>query len=202
MKLILDLCGGTGSWSEPYRKAGYTVKLITLPEYDVRTSFIDVKNVHGILAAPPCTMFSLARTTAKTPRNFQQGLSIVEACLRIVTRARLYGKLKWWAMENPVGYLRQFIGIPSFTFNPYDFGDPWTKPTDLWGYFRTPQFNYRRPEFNLDQAAVKLRSIAEKLNSDRGRSLTNRRPIVKLRTSDILAVTPPGFAYSFFKANP
>jgi hypothetical protein len=34
-KIILDLCGGTGSWSKPYRDAGYDVRLITLPEYDV-----------------------------------------------------------------------------------------------------------------------------------------------------------------------
>jgi ubiquinone/menaquinone biosynthesis C-methylase UbiE len=31
-KIILDLCGGTGSWSEPYKQAGYDVRLITLPE--------------------------------------------------------------------------------------------------------------------------------------------------------------------------
>jgi hypothetical protein len=32
-KIILDLCGGTGSWGKPYREAGYDVRLITLPEY-------------------------------------------------------------------------------------------------------------------------------------------------------------------------
>ncbi len=32
-KIILDLCGGTGSWSKPYKEAGYDVRLITLPEY-------------------------------------------------------------------------------------------------------------------------------------------------------------------------
>lgn len=36
-KIILDLCGGTGSWSKPYKEAGYDVKLITLPEHDVLT---------------------------------------------------------------------------------------------------------------------------------------------------------------------
>ena len=34
-KIILSLCGGTGAWSKPYKDAGYTVKLITLPEHDV-----------------------------------------------------------------------------------------------------------------------------------------------------------------------
>lgn len=34
-KIILDLCGGTGSWSKPYRDAGYDVRVITLPRYDL-----------------------------------------------------------------------------------------------------------------------------------------------------------------------
>jgi hypothetical protein len=36
-RIILDLCGGTGSWSKPYQEAGYDVRIITLPDYDVRT---------------------------------------------------------------------------------------------------------------------------------------------------------------------
>ena len=34
-KIILDLCGGTGAWSKPYKDAGYDVKLITLPKYNL-----------------------------------------------------------------------------------------------------------------------------------------------------------------------
>ena len=36
-KIILDLCGGTGSWSKAYKDAGYDVRLITLPDHDVTT---------------------------------------------------------------------------------------------------------------------------------------------------------------------
>ena len=28
MPVILDLCGGTGSWSRPYRDAGYDVRIV------------------------------------------------------------------------------------------------------------------------------------------------------------------------------
>ena len=59
-KIILDLCGGTGAWSRPYEKAGYDVRNITLPEYDVLT-YKPPENVYGILAAPPCEEFSIAR---------------------------------------------------------------------------------------------------------------------------------------------
>ena len=51
-KIVLDLCGGTGSWSLPYQEAGYDVRLITLPDYDVLT-YHPPPRVHGILAAPP-----------------------------------------------------------------------------------------------------------------------------------------------------
>src|SRR4030067_2863731 len=96
-KIILDLCGGTGSWSKPYKDAGYDVQLITLPDYDVnnRAKFpfevveaLQNHQVYGILAAPPCTMFSFARTNAKTPRNLQVGMEIVRACLEIIWRAQ------------------------------------------------------------------------------------------------------------------
>ena len=37
-KIILDLCGGSGSWSRPYvAGGGYDVRNITLPDYDVLT---------------------------------------------------------------------------------------------------------------------------------------------------------------------
>ena len=52
-KIILDLCGGTGSWSKPYKDAGYDVRLITLPDYDVLT-YEPPDNVYGVIAAPQC----------------------------------------------------------------------------------------------------------------------------------------------------
>lgn len=90
-KIILDLCGGTGAWSKPYRDAGYDVRVITIPDYDVLTYQPPKNGVYGILAAPPCTMFSIARNdkTAKEPRDFAQGLQTVKACLRIIWQVRM-----------------------------------------------------------------------------------------------------------------
>ena len=66
-KIILDLCGGTGSWSRPWKEAGYDVRVITLPKYDVRT-YEPPGEVFGILAAPPCTEFSVLNCIA-APRE-------------------------------------------------------------------------------------------------------------------------------------
>lgn len=187
-KIILDLCGGTGSWSRPYKEAGYDVRLITLPEYNV-LHYIDMMpdNVYGILAAPPCTMFSMARTTAKTSRDFTGAMKVVKACLEIIWTARASGSLKFWAMENPTAYLRQFLGKPVMKFHPYEFGDRYKKSTDLWGYFNEPR---------------KSPVVLTKKEIDDSR--VNTRPLPKIKglsVADRRAITPPGFANAFFKAN-
>lgn len=194
-KIILDLYGGTGSWSKPYQDAGYDVKLITLPNYDV-VDYMPPPNVYGILAAPPCTHFSKARTTAKAPRDFEGAMGLVYAALKIIWQCRIEGSLKFWALENPTGYLRQFLGKPAYTFQPFDFGDPFQKPTDIWGYFKEPKKS--KIKFDKNQYSLftfkKYRQRGDRCNfpgvTHIGRKGDARR-----------AITPPGFAYAFFKAN-
>jgi len=188
-KIILDLCGGTGSWSKPYRDAGYDVRNITLPEHDVRF-YLPPKNVYGILVAPPCTMFSLARTRAKKPRDFKEGMEIVVACLNIIWQCRYKNKLKFWALENPMGYLRQFLGNPVFTFDPCDFGDGYTKKTDLWGYFKIP----KKIPINLTKEEIERCKI-------NNRKLPSISDFTGSKQFAKRAITPAGFATEFFKAN-
>ena len=104
-KIILDLCGGTGAWSKPYKEAGYDVRLITLPDHDVRV-YEPPENVYGILAAPPCTEFSFAKNGCHRKRDFTAGLEIVRRVMEIIWLCRIKGTLKFWAFENPAGYLR------------------------------------------------------------------------------------------------
>ncbi len=194
-KIILDLCGGTGSWSRPYKEAGYDVRLITLPEYDVRT-YQPPENVYGILAAPPCTEFSIAK--GSRPRDFAGGMEIVEACLRIIWRCRMTGSLKFWAMENPVGFLRQFLGVPAYQFEQWQFGDPGVKPTDIWGYFRAPRKTAREMPDGITK-----RYSSGKVNTLACAALKPPEWVdaSKLTRADLRAITPPGFAQAFFRAN-
>jgi hypothetical protein len=206
-KIILDLCGGTGSWSRPYREAGYDIRNITLPQFDVREVFMrgdgylmlpmaeeykntmlspKVEKIYGILAAPPCTMFSLARQNAKTPRDFNSAMEIVEACLKIIWICRANGNLKFWALENPTGYLRQFLGKPPFNFKPNEFGDPILKRTDLWGYFNEPK-KLKKP-------------VSTAVSTAKG-SERQSEWFAKRRKPEDRAVTPQGFARAFFEAN-
>jgi len=215
-KIILDLCGGTGAWSRPYKESGYDVRLITLPEWDVtqvdflengyllfrnqaggRNMLIRAADVYGILAAPPCTEFSLAKNTR--PRNFCAGMMVVDACVKIIWKCRLSGSLKFWTLENPVGFLRQFLGRPHFTFEQWQFGEPLVKKTDIWGYFNEP-----RPTVKERPADI-VRLISHRKNAACWTTCYEKVPDwyngPKLDRAARRAITPPGFAEAFFKAN-
>ncbi len=206
-RIILDLCGGTGSWSLPYKEAGYDVRNITLPEFDLMETWFDEGKVHftekdgfgakasfsqediyGILAAPPCTHFSLARTTAKTPRDLDKGMETVRACLKIIWKT----KPQFWVLENPKGLLRKFLGKPAFEFDASEFGETYNKHTDLWGYFKLPRKTreYKRYK-STDKNTRKLPVLPEDYILPEGES----------RLSARRAITPRGFAEAFYKAN-
>lgn len=210
-KIILDLCGGTGAWSKPYRDAGYDVRLVTLPEYDVRT-YKPPKNVYGILAAPPCTMFSFARTNAKKPRDLEEGMEVVRACLNIIwwlmEIQQPTGKktlpLKFWALENPArGFLPYFLGKPAMTFNPYEFGDMYKKETALWGNFNEPKKVISERNGNLYAHIPKaLRAMGGMVKFDKlpTKEIAPEQ-YGKLTRTERRAITPAGFAKAFFEAN-
>lgn len=92
-KIILDLCSGSGAWSDPYLKAGYTVKRVDIQftGQDVRLVESPDERIYGVLAAPDCT--HLAGSGArwwkeKGESALLEALSIADACLRIVLVTR------------------------------------------------------------------------------------------------------------------
>lgn len=178
-KIILDLCGGTGAWSQPYAEKGYDVRVLTLP-LDIRVMLFPGP-VHGILAAPPCTMFSRAATRVwpRSEAQMREALSIVDACLRLVVCC----KPKWWVLENPIGTLKKYLGEPIYKFDPYEFGDPYTKRTWLWGDF-APPFKF---------------VCANKIEVNRHENIKSKDGLSRVA---VRAITPLGFARAFFKANP
>lgn len=156
---------------------------VTLPEGDVRT-FVPPRGVWGVLAAPPCDQFSLARNGHRSPRDFARGLEVVSACLRIIQRARP----KWWALENPVGLLSRWLGTPRDVWDPCDFGDPWTKRTAIWGDYAIPT----RGPFVVPVGGGPLCAECD----------PERRKTSWCSRADHRARTPPGFARAFLHANP
>jgi site-specific DNA-cytosine methylase len=157
-------------------------KLIELPD----------KQVHGILCAPPCTDFSGSGAQYWQKKDASgttiSSLSIVDACLRMVA---IY-KPTFWALENPVGRLRRWLGPYRFSFDPCDFAgwnsnpeaDRYTKKTLLWGEFNTPEVRRQEPLKVCAQGSwlMKLGGKSE-------------------RTKTLRSMTPLGFARAFFEAN-
>jgi hypothetical protein len=190
--LILSLCDQTGNWARPYAEAGYEVRLIDLARgQDVRLLPFPELPVRGILAAPPCTVFAASGNRwPRTPEEIAAALSVVDACLRLVAVCRP----AWWALENPRGKLRRYLGPPAFRFNPCDFGDAWTKHTCLWGHFAPPA-----PLFVTPRAV-------EPTRGSRTHLLPGVRPgdtaEAAARKRLARSATPPGFARAFFESNP
>lgn len=140
MKTILHLCADTGSDTKPYKDAGYDVVLVG-SDIGVE-NYHPPKNVHGIIANPVCTEFSIARTGGKA-RLGEQGLFLVKECQRIISECDPV----FWVIENPAtGKLKDYLGTPAMTYEPWHFGSPWTKRTALWGVFNTPKKIYEKWE--------------------------------------------------------
>lgn len=138
MKTILHLCADTGSDSQPYRDAGYNVILVG-SDIGVE-NYVPPPNVHGIIANPPCTEFSTARSNGKA-RDPEEGFALVWECLRIINLANPV----WYVIENPAkGVLKNYLGEPKYEYEPWWYGSPWTKRTALWGKFNIPPRTYTK----------------------------------------------------------
>lgn len=189
-KIILHLCATEGSDSKPYRDAGYDVRIIG--EKIGVENYNPPPNVYGIIANPPCTQFSIARSNAKTQRDLREGMRLVKECLRIIWECNYACTgpsnqsmpLKFWVIENPAsGFLSWFLGKPTFQYCQSEYGSHLTKKTALWGNFNMP----KRPI--LFAQLPKNSTIGSKAESTSHDMQTRSR-------------CPIGFQDAFYEANP
>ena len=175
--------------------------MITLPDHDVR-KYEPPENVYGILAAPPCSEFSVAKNAKQ--RDLKAGMETVEACIRIIWKAQLRSKLAFWALENPRGLLRRFLGIPKYTFEQWQFAENKRKATDIWGYFNIPTSTVKDMPLRMTEKDCKSRvhaadwtkvsypqEYAEYINQFKGDA----------KRAAARAITPTGFAEAFYRSN-
>ena len=171
--------------------------------------YIPPKDVYGILAAPPCTEFSFAKSNSKYPRDIERGMETVIACLNIIWQVQYKlptplakrTNLKFWALENPFGLLRRYLGHPVLIFNPYDFGDGYKKKTCLWGFFNIPK---KKPvDFvndyihTIGSGGKPLKKFDKLLNKEINYSEETKH----ISRTERRSITPPGFAKAFFEVN-
>ena len=132
-KIILHLCADIGSDSYPYQ-LDKEYEVIKIGKDIGVENYTPTKNVYGVIANPPCTEFSTARSNGKA-RLKDDGMFLVEHCLRIIKECTP----KFWVIENPArGVLKDYLGEPIYKYEPWHYGSPWTKQTALWGSFNIP----------------------------------------------------------------
>lgn len=188
-RIILDVGGGSGEWSRPYRLAGYDVRIIdptVWPFLKAQTVPADlIGQVHGLLLAPPCTEFagSGARWWAtKPPELLEDAVTTTRAFLKLTRWLEPGG---WWALENPVGRIARTVpelGPFAYTWHPWEFGDPEIKRTCMWG-------GHTRPTPTVTERPLTVNARVHRMGPSPDRA--------RLRS-----ITPAGFANAFFKANP
>ena len=134
---LLELFSGTGSVGRVARAHGWDVLSLDLKNADINADIqtwdykqFEPKHFDFIWASPPCTEYSLAKTTA--PRNIPAANKIVEKTWEIID----YLKPTYFVLENPqTGYLKKQDFMQGRYFVDLDYckyGMPYRKRTRLW----------------------------------------------------------------------
>lgn len=191
--IVLSLCDYTGNMVQPWLDAGYECWIVDIRHEpgehrvgrlvrvgaDVRDWLPPRREYVIAFAFPPCTHLAVSGARwfrRKGLRALSESIDLFGACVHIC---------EWtgapWMVENPVSVISSHYRKPDFTFDPCDYGDPWTKKTCLWtgGGFRMP--TKRRVEPMRGNWTLQFSPSPERAN----------------RRSE----TPIGFAKAVFRAN-
>ena len=210
IRLILHGCADTGSDSWFYQQdpAYRVVKVGAAVGIE---NFSPARRFHGAFFNPVCTEFSPVRR-AKPGTNYPRasdpelGMQMVRECLRVIEEAQP----KWWVIENPaMGTLRKFLGPPKHTYQPWQYGSPWTKSTGLWGNFNMPEPLYNRWEDVPNKLDLWARAGRKPSIVYLHKSAFNRIPEFRdsgmpepTTDAELRSLCSQGFARAFKEANP
>lgn len=139
----VDLFSGLGGFSQAMVDRGWkVVRVDNDPKFDpdicgdmrdlTADDFPD--KVDLLVASPPCECFSVASIAAHwtnhvPDRNTLDAIGLVFFTKFLIERIGP----RFWVLENPRGMLRRVIGPPKVTTYWASWGEPFYKPTDLWG---------------------------------------------------------------------
>jgi len=202
-KIILHLCADLGSDSRYYQLDDSYEVIMVGKDIGVE-NYHPPENVHGIIANPPCTEFSTAKSFSHVG-DLDKGMELVNHCLRIIDEANP----EWWVIENPAkGRLNQFLGKPKYVYQPWQYGSSWTKLTALWGNFNIPPKLYTKWEDVPNKIQLwkrKGRKIAglvylHKSAIDLIPEFEFAREHIKC-DADIRSMCSQGFAKAFYESN-
>jgi hypothetical protein len=191
--IALFLCELTGVMAGPWAAAGVECWCVDLQHppgitregnivrvgADVLTFLPPRRDYLFACAFTDCTNLAVSGARwfkSKGLRGLAQGVVLASRCAEI---------LEWteapFVLENPVSTLATYWRPADFTFDPCDFGDPYTKKTCLWtggGFVMPPK----------SPVAPTLGSMMHRLPPSEDRR-------------NLRSVTPAGFAQAVFEAN-
>jgi len=208
-KYVVSLCDKSGVAVKPWADAGYTCYCVDI-QHSIRAEItetnqmefsFDAGNIHYVwgdvrtwsppehvagniamlMAFPPCTHVAVSGARdfrTKGTALLRDSLEMFSACEHA---ARWSGAP--YFIENPVGKFSDHMGKPTHTFQPWQYGDNWTKLTCLWtgnGFVMPEPYVAERPD-NVQDLIWKM-------------------PPSKDR-ADMRSLTPQGFANAVFTAN-
>jgi hypothetical protein len=144
---LLELFSGTGSVGDVFREHGWEVVSVDVapPPHascDIRADILTLDPRHigqeygyfdCIWASPPCTEYSVARTTAKVPRNLTLADSLVQKAIDFIDEL----DPRVWFIENPfTGLLRTREVVqdlpPPVLVDYCKYGLKYRKRTAIW----------------------------------------------------------------------
>lgn len=187
-RTVISLFDASGVMSRPWEEAGYNVIRYDIQNGDDINDFNAEMllerhgddNVWAVIAQPPCTDFASSGAQWWAEKDAKGLTEISNELVRQTMRTlELFHPPVWW-LENPVGRMQKLNGLPDpvLSFDPWHFGDPWTKRTSYWG-----NFNPKLPTAMVEPVEG---SKVHKLSSS-----------AKFERS----LTPEGVAYAMFMAN-
>jgi hypothetical protein len=197
--VVISLCDRTGNMVKPWAEAGYECWCIDTQhsirrlrtEGNINYCWGDVRSwcppehlagrIEMVFAFPPCTHVAVSGA-----RDFEtKGTPLLEDSLRMFTACQHAAR---WAgvpymIENPVGVFSSHIAKPTHVFQPWEFGEDYTKRTCLWtGY------GYVQPETYIHEKPPHIRQTIWEMPPSEDRA-------------DIRSITPEKFARAVFESN-
>lgn len=221
-RLIVSVFDESTAWPRPYIDAGYPTLAwdykhegCVLQHFDRLLEAIDIAIEHGylpygLLMAPPCTDFSSAgaqfwsdKDQRPAPAGYETFDSQTEysvALVKVCDELRARYPWAFWVLENPPGRLEKLV--PELTrhrrhiFNPWQYGDPYTKKTILYGEFNEQlQLNVVEPELVHIKAGGQKRPRTYRASPHWQKTGSGEK------SRAFRSKTPAGFATAFFNAN-